>query len=71
MRSPMGFFDYGKATREAGISSRDLGRLGRAVRREFPQDRMMYELHLLRACLAVRDGRVSLRDILGRPVVRR
>jgi hypothetical protein len=25
---------------------------------------MMYELHILRACMAIRDGNVSLEDVI-------
>jgi hypothetical protein len=34
------------------------------VRIEFPTDDMLYELHVLRACMAIRDGYVSLEDAL-------
>ena len=31
---------------------------------EFPKDTLMRELHVLRACMAVRDGHVHIDDIL-------
>jgi hypothetical protein len=34
------------------------------VRKEFPTDGMLYELHLLRACMAIRDGYVTLENAL-------
>jgi len=34
------------------------------VRAEFPTDDMLYELHVLRACMAIRDGYVSLENAL-------
>ena len=50
----MRYFDYEKAAQEAGISSEKLEDLSKAVRREFPRDDMMFELHLLRICRAVK-----------------
>lgn len=60
----MRYFDYAKAAREARISPDKLEALSRAVREEFPHDEMMYELHLLRACTAIREGRISLEEAL-------
>ncbi|PYV29606.1 MAG: hypothetical protein DMG22_22560 [Acidobacteria bacterium] len=60
----MRHFDYETAAREARIPSDKLDELRRLVRSEFPQDDMMYELHLLRVCMAVREGAVTLEDAL-------
>jgi hypothetical protein len=35
-----------------------------AVRRDYPHDEMLFELHVMRACRAIRDGAVSLAEIL-------
>lgn len=59
------YFDYRTAAAEARIPARDLRAVERLVRQEFPKDRMMFELHVLRACHAVRDGHLKLRDVLG------
>lgn len=58
----MSFFDFAQIAREAGIPQQRLQELCDAIRREFPGDDMMYELHVLRACMAIRDGRVPLED---------
>ncbi len=60
----MHYFDFENAAREAGISAGQLRQLCEAMRREFPGDEMMRELHVLRACMAVRDGLVTLEDAL-------
>ncbi len=60
----MHYFDYQSVATEARIPPDKLEELARMIRSEFPKDEMMYELHLLRACLAVRDGFVSLEDVL-------
>ncbi len=56
----MYFFDYLSVAREAGISDEELELVCRGVRGEFGHDEMMYELHVMRACNAVKDGRVTL-----------
>jgi hypothetical protein len=58
-------FDYESVAREAGVSENELKRLMSAVRREFPRDDMMFELGVLRACMAVRDGRVTVAEALA------
>ena len=60
----MCYFDYVKAAREAGIPDDKLDQLRALVEAEFPGDDMMVELHLLRACKAVRDGRATLQEVL-------
>jgi len=54
------YFDYEKVAHEANIAAGDLDRLCRIIRREFPTDEMMYELHVSRACMAVKQGRAAL-----------
>jgi hypothetical protein len=61
----MRYFDYEKVAHEARIPSDKLAELSRVVRQDFPKDDMMYELHLLRACQAVRGGHVMLEQILA------
>jgi hypothetical protein len=60
----MHYFDYERIAREADIPADKLVELCRLVRQEFPWDEMMYELHLLRMCLAIRDGHVTVEEVL-------
>jgi hypothetical protein len=60
----MHYFDYKKVAKEAGIPPDRMVRLLSVVRQEFPKDEMMFELHVLRACLAIRDGHVSIEEAL-------
>jgi hypothetical protein len=60
----MEYFDYRSVAEEAGIPPDKLEEIARMVRIEFPTDDMLYELHVLRACMAIRDGYVSLEDAL-------
>ena len=62
----MKYFDYESVAREAKISPAKLRRLLNLLREEFPNDPLMYELHVLRACMAVRDGHISINDVLKR-----
>ena len=60
----MRYFDYEKVAREANIPPEALSELCRQVREEFPTDDMMYELHLLRVCMAIKEGALTLHDAL-------
>jgi hypothetical protein len=61
----MRYFDYAKVAAEAQISPRKLARLRSTIRHEFPKDDMMFELHMLRACTAIRDGHVTIDQALA------
>ena len=61
----MKHFDYKKAAVEARIPPKALRALEKTLREEFPGDPMMFELHVLRACHAIRDGRLKLKDALA------
>ena len=60
----MDYFDYENAAREAGLDRDQLERICTLVRREFPHDEMMCELHVLRACMAIRDGLITFEDAM-------
>ena len=52
----MRYFNYEREAAEAGLSAQELEMLCRLIREEFPTDEMMCELHVLRACMAIKDG---------------
>jgi hypothetical protein len=60
----MSFFDFERAAQEAGISDGNLETIKQTMRGEFPEDDMLWELHVLRACNAVRDGQATIEDVL-------
>lgn len=62
----MSYFDYESAAGEAGLTEDQLAAVKEAVRNEFPTDDMMWELHVMRACLAIRDGHATLEDVVPR-----
>lgn len=43
------YFDYKKLAHQMHVPDAILRRIEREVKEEFPSDRMMYELHVLRA----------------------
>jgi hypothetical protein len=61
----MEFFDYESAAREAGIPPDKLALICCMMRSEYPGDEMLYELHVLRACMAVRTGHADLEEIVS------
>ncbi len=60
----MRHFDYERVAREADIPTDKMEELRHLVRQEFPTDEMMYELHVLRACMAIKDGRLTVEEAL-------
>ena len=58
------YFNYEGVAREANIPPEKLAELSKIMRAEFPHDDMMYELHILRACMAIRDGKITLDEAL-------
>ena len=43
------YFDYQKVAREMDVPDTTLKKIEKEVREDFPKDKMMYELHVLRA----------------------
>jgi len=61
----MEYFDYESAAREAKLTDEQLRRLFEVVRRDYPDDAMLFELHVLRACNAIREGRTTFEQVVG------
>ncbi len=60
----MQYFDYETVAREAKIPPDKMAILLSVIEQEFPNDPMMCELHVLRACMAIRDGHLDIQDAL-------
>ena len=56
----MRYFDFETVAKKAEIPIGKLEKLCALVREEFPKDQMMYELHVLRACLVVSEGHINI-----------
>ena len=60
----MRYFDYEAVASQAGITDEQLGQLVELITSEEPHDRMLAELHLLRACMAIKNGRLTMEEAL-------
>ncbi len=60
----MRYFDFETIARKAEIPEEQLKKLCELVRQDFPGDQMMYELHVLRACLAILEGRLTVEQAI-------
>ncbi len=56
----MRYFDYEKVAEEAKLSPEQLALLSEIARKDFPTDDMLYELYLLRMCMAIASGHLTL-----------
>ena len=61
----MRYFDYETIARDTGIPSDKLARLVELFAEEEPHDPMLAELHTMRACMAIKEGRLSLEEALA------
>ena len=61
----MRYFDYEEAGREAEIPADKIERLAELFRLEEPNDPMLAELHAMRACMAIKNGRLTLEEALA------
>lgn len=57
-------FNYSTVANEAGISPEKMREILAIIRRDYPADDMLYELHVLRTCMAIRDGAITIDDVL-------
>lgn len=60
----MRYFDYEQVAQEASISAEQLFLICRLLRHEYPDDDVLYELHVLRACNSVKEGRIGIEALL-------
>lgn len=60
----MTYFDYDSAAKKAGVPSDVLQTWETGFEQEYPRDRMMVELRLLRACRAAGEGTDQLQHIM-------
>ncbi|SFM80163.1 hypothetical protein [Thermodesulforhabdus norvegica] len=59
-------FNLEEVKRASGLSAGELTRLEEEIRREFEGDEMMFELHLIRAIRAIKEGWVTLEETLSK-----
>ncbi len=61
----MQYFDAETVAREAGISADQYQRLAKLFAEDEPNDPMLAELHTVRACMAIKDGRLTIQEALA------
>jgi hypothetical protein len=61
----MRYFDYETIARQAGIPADKLARLSKSFAEEEPNDPMLAELHTMRACMAIKEGRLTVDEALA------
>lgn len=54
------YFNYLNIAEELNISEQQLSQLEEQVKKEFPFDQMMFELHMLRALESIKKGHWKL-----------
>ena len=60
----MRYFDYETIARQAGIPADKLALLAKSFAEEEPNDPMLAELHTMRACMAIKGGRLTVEEAL-------
>jgi hypothetical protein len=60
----MRYFDYETIARQAGIPADKLALLAKSFAEEEPNDPMLAELHIMRACMAIKTGRLTIEEAL-------
>lgn len=59
----MGYmFEIEKIVKESGLSDELIAKIKEEVRKEFPRDEMMYELHLIRAIESEKNKGLSIKQ---------
>lgn len=58
-------FDYTRAAAEARVTATQLRALIRLFETDYPDDLMLRELHILRACNAIVRGLTTIETVLG------
>ena len=57
-------FDYESLEKQLNLPEETVKRIRKVVRKEFPEDDMMYELHLVRIYNSLKNRRITIEDIL-------
>lgn len=62
-------FDIDKAKRESGLNPQIVSQIEEKVREDF-DDQMMFELHLIRTLHALKEGKLTVEQLLAEAVSR-
>jgi hypothetical protein len=62
---PPVYFDHLSAARDCHLTPEQVATLEAMERHDFPQDQMMFELHMLRVIEQIRAGRLKIEEVLS------
>ena len=57
-------FNYEAIAKRINLSEQRLSEIGKIIRKDFPRDEMMFELHMLRVLMALERKDLTLEDLL-------
>lgn len=58
------YFDYESLAKEIGLSAAQLDVIKRGIRSDYPHDDMLFELHVLRACMVIKNGDATYEQVV-------
>jgi hypothetical protein len=60
-------FNYEAIAKRINLPENRLSEIGKIIRKDFPRDEMMFELHMLRVLMALERKDLTLEDLLKEP----
>ena len=57
-------FNYEAIAKRINLPEERLSAIGKIIRKDFPRDEMMFELHMLRVLMALERKALTLEDLL-------
>ena len=61
-------FELERLKNESGLSEDVLGSIEAGIREEFPDDHLLFELHLVRVLQAIKEGWITVDEVLHETV---
>ncbi len=61
-------FDLEYLKQTSGLTAAILNEIEQAIKADYPDDDMMFELHFVRVLQALKQGRITIEQILAEPV---
>jgi len=60
-------FNYEAIAKRINLPEERLSEIGKIIRKDFPRDEMMFELHMLRVLMALERKDLTLEDLFKEP----
>lgn len=62
-------FNYKDIAKKINLPENQLSEIAKMVRKDFPHDEMMFELHMLRSLMALERKDLTLKEILKAEII--